>query len=863
MNVRRNFLRPIATSFGVAMLISVAALLPESFGQPVTCDLTLKWFWDDPTVYRVWSTLVVVNLTDDNGDGVVDGCDNPEVAFIASDVSGQVGRLIVVNGTTGDVLPGFPVGETLTWGSLAAADIVGDQVAELIALRKVGWTCTVQVVAFSPRGVEVVTGEPTGALECGLAYAYINHARISVADLNRDGTPEILVGEAVFDGTTGDLLWDGTGTGEEGGRGILSMGSRTSTGVNLDSDEDLEVLAGNRAYEWGGDILWQFGTTDGASAVGNYDDDNYPEVVFVYKDTIQLLDHEGNAVGLPFEFGHGGPSYYHPGVFPALGQFDDDLEPEVAETDGDSLWGLDFSSGSWAKMWAVDINDLSTRAGISLADLDGDGIDEVLYRDEDTLWIVDGYTGTVEWQTPIIHGTGIDYPVAADIDGDDRMEVVVAGRDLGDHLYFHGVSAFDCSTWVDGRRVWNDYTYHVTNINEDGTVPVNQDPSWLNNNSFLAQENECVACSVQVSGDWTIEIVKDETSGPYNAIALRDNSFPHIGFHDESEGGLWYAFKDTILPPRCPRYPQWKIVQVDAAQAGHWTSIDILSGLTRAEFSHVDSSNWNIQWAADVGVDSVGCGITLDRYELDTAGDLGTYGTDLAIDTSDDQTSTGIVYYDGTRENLKYAERTEAGWNLVTLDSDGDVGRYPAIAIDASGKRHVSYYDATNGDLKYMYCPGNCTTAGNWSRPDTVDTSGVVGLFTEIAVDGLGKPHISYIDSTHKSLKYAYLGLTWVATTIEDSPNDLIAATAIGVGVGDTVHISYSDRTNKTLKYASCSSFCINPNNWDTVTVPDPWSDVGLWNSIAVGVGDTIHISYSASDSLCDFKALKYAKGKP
>ena len=38
----------------------------------------------------------------------------------------------------------------------------------------------------------------------------------------------------------------------------------------------------------------------------------------------------------------------------------------------------------------------------------------------------------------------------------------------------------------------------------------------------------------------------------------------------------------------------------------------------------------------------------------------------------------------------------------LTLDSAGDVGNYCDIAIDANDRLHISYYDATNGDLKYL-----------------------------------------------------------------------------------------------------------------------------------------------------------------
>ena len=71
-------------------------------------------------------------------------------------------------------------------------------------------------------------------------------------------------------------------------------------------------------------------------------------------------------------------------------------------------------------------------------------------------------------------GTLIEYPVVADVDNDGAAEVLVVsnenfdGRQLTPTLQVIRDSE---DRWIQARRIWNQHTYHVTNINEDGDRP--------------------------------------------------------------------------------------------------------------------------------------------------------------------------------------------------------------------------------------------------------------------------------------------------------------------------------------------------------------------------------------------------------
>ena len=81
----------------------------------------------------------------------------------------------------------------------------------------------------------------------------------------------------------------------------------------------------------------------------------------------------------------------------------------------------------------------------------------------------------------------------------------------------------------------------------------------------------------------------------------------------------------------------------------------------------------------------------------------GSVGENIDVATGTDN-RTWISYYDYTSKDLKVAQSDTsgiAGWNIWTVDAQGDVGMYSSIWVDQTNTAHVAYYDATDQKLKY------------------------------------------------------------------------------------------------------------------------------------------------------------------
>jgi len=209
-----------------------------------------------------------------------------------------------------------------------------------------------------------------------------------------------------------------------------------------------------------------------------------------------------------------------------------------------------------------------------------------------------------------------------------------------------------------------------------------------------------------------------------------------------------------------------------------------------------------------------------------------------------------IAYFDETRGDLKVAKCVEPscseGVSIATVDSENRVGSYAAIVIDGEGLPVVSYFDATAGDLKVARCSTpDCSGEATLSR---LDSEGIVGLYTSIAIGQDGLPVISYLDRDNCNLKVAKCddpacsGGNEVVSTV-DKKNCVGLFSAVAISADGTPLISYYDSNKGRLKVAKCKdSACTGGKA--KISVVDDSVSAGSFAGVAIGADDLPVISY-------------------
>lgn len=474
-----------------------------------TDNIYEAWRWSglasNPQINSLNQTPVVGQLSDDNADGVINEYDIPDIAFVAgrrSSIAPGQSALVAISGDDGRELWSRTDLNLSHFTSIALGDADNDGVAELAVVR--GYR------------QELILLEHNGTIKWrraldgpGIPQVLIPpppfvYDQPIIVNLEGDNEAEVVLGREAFRGLTGEQLWEGEfDAGGDGGkpatapvRVAFGIGS-IAADVNLDGV--MEVIAGRTLYDFEGRTIWHRadikpipypdagGTlmnTSGLNAIGNFDLDDFAEIVLSAGNELYLLEHTGETIWGP-KFA---PDFGELGA-PSVADLDDDGLPEIMISSNERLTILE-SDGT--VKWTAEISDQSGVTSATIFDFENDGLYEVIHMDEEDFRIYDALTGTVLYETRNTSLTVYEYPVVADIDGDKQAEIIITGFDY-DLVAgtTPGIRVFKArnGAWADAGSVWGSHSFHIDDVAEDSVIPLLETPSWLTHNTYRVQRS--------------------------------------------------------------------------------------------------------------------------------------------------------------------------------------------------------------------------------------------------------------------------------------------------------------------------------------------------------------------------------------
>jgi hypothetical protein len=186
-------------------------------------------------------------------------------------------------------------------------------------------------------------------------------------------------------------------------------------------------------------------------------------------------------------------------------------------------------------------------------------------------------------------------------------------------------------------------------------------------------------------------------------------------------------------------------------------------------------------------------------------------------------------------------------WQISALDSAGDVGYFTSTAVDTQDAVHISYIDNTAHTLKYATNAG-----GAWQVTTVRNASGLRN--TSIDVDSTGKVYIAFFDSSWPMLAVRDLAGAWSWASL---PFHYAAANGISLGIDgkDVVHVAaptvrkmqygpddykleYMNNSSGAFKVAKYLPTCMT----GAITLRSP--------SLATDAGNNVHVAFNVSDAL-------------
>ncbi|MBK8405470.1 MAG: gliding motility-associated C-terminal domain-containing protein [Saprospiraceae bacterium] len=338
---------------------------------------------------------------------------------------------------------------------------------------------------------------------------------LGICDFNQDGILEVYTKNQIYSALTGKKLADGGNNGLGLSRSAFGNYFPVSVAANLDQDSsDLELAAGFTIYKviitnpssLTGNLMIPYNLKingveeDGATSIADINSDGILDVV------VSSPSQNNNAILYAFYLDQKNTKLIVSNRFvnvnlislSSIGRLNTTGHPSILVNTSTKLFAFRYTGLTTFKLdWVINTTDTSGVCGIALYDIDGDGIQEIIVRDNTDLRIVSGIgsTPSILSQINCYSITDRESPTLVDYthSGDIKICVTCADPFLYRNPRITVFGPPDGDRWAPARGIWNQYAYNPLQINDDLTVPrVQKNQATYGNgkyNNFMQQES--------------------------------------------------------------------------------------------------------------------------------------------------------------------------------------------------------------------------------------------------------------------------------------------------------------------------------------------------------------------------------------
>ncbi len=678
---------------------------------------------------------------------------------------------------------------------------------------------------------------------------------VALGDLDNDGDQDALVAQGSGGNAESNVIWlnDGTGTFTQGA--LMGAGESTSVALgDIDNDADLDAYVANS----GSDEVWlnqggiQEGNTGTFTRVQTIEDAQSNEVVLADLNNDTLLDAvvAGSNLIIYWNTGTGGFDSTTPTSIPMSGigagialvvaDLDNDTRPDI-------VLGGEGTTGPFASPTRVFWNNgesprptfapgptlptAGSNNGVAIAQLDTGTTSDVYVASSqsNTVWFNNGdRTFTAGPGHGSTNHTGV---ALGDLDGDDDVDAFLTSR-TGPPGSFESPNEVWLSDGSGGFTLAADdlgngtsFAVALGDLDEDGDLDAfvaNSGPNrvWRNTSTTSTATTE----------DWrTTSLDVRGRVGLRPSMAVDTRGSAHIAYYDQqdgkSDGRLKYSYFDGF---------RWQTeIVANGANLGGSSALVLAGSADPLIAYNRTGENSTVNLARR----------SAGTWTSETVSREGLPSESLDLVLRDGVVH--IVYYDGSARQLLHTTLRFGNWFTSVVDTGG-VGEHAALAVAPDNTLAVSYYDRSNGDLKYATWN---ETSRNWSS-ETVDTAGNVGEWTDLKFDPRNRPHMSYLATRNQGLqstvKHAFKdGSDWQLSEIGDDTGSLVNGTSLAIDRGD-IPTGGSTEPLPIISYDSSDGLRLlrktEDDTWQNISVDQ--GDLGGGNVLIRDGNGHEHIAY-------------------